>query len=33
MHPIDRVPEWIPPPELDPDQRPRRNTAHDILRI
>jgi hypothetical protein len=22
------VPEWIPPPWLDPDQHPRRNTAH-----
>jgi hypothetical protein len=33
MHPTDLVPEWIPPPELDPDQRPRRNTAHQILRL
>jgi hypothetical protein len=33
MHPADLVPEWIPPPELDPDQRPRRNSAHDILRL
>jgi hypothetical protein len=22
------VPEWLPPPWLDPDRRPRRNTAH-----
>lgn len=24
------VPEWIPPPSLDPAQRPRRNTAHHL---
>jgi len=24
----DGVPEWIPPPWLDPQQRPRRNTVH-----
>jgi hypothetical protein len=33
MHPTDLVPEWIPPPELDPEQRPRRNTAHEVLRL
>jgi hypothetical protein len=32
MHPTDRVPEWTPPPHLDPAQQPRRNTAHHILR-
>jgi hypothetical protein len=26
----DGVPEWIPPPWLDPEQRPRRNTAHHL---
>jgi hypothetical protein len=24
----DGLPEWLPPPWLDPEQRPRRNTAH-----
>ena len=24
----DAVPEWIPPPWLDQQQRPRRNTVH-----
>jgi hypothetical protein len=27
----DGVPEWIPPPWLDPDQVPRRNTAHHLI--
>jgi len=26
---VDGVPEWTPPAWLDPDQKPRRNTAHD----
>jgi len=25
---IDKIPNWIPPPWIDPDQKPRRNTAH-----
>ncbi len=25
----DGLPEWIPPPHVDPEQRPIRNTAHD----
>ena len=29
-HITDGVPHWIPPAWLDRDQRPRRNTAHDI---
>jgi hypothetical protein len=33
MHPVDHIPEWTPPTELDPDQTPRRNTAHDILKV
>jgi hypothetical protein len=27
------VPEWIPPPWLDPEQQPRRNTAHHITGV
>jgi hypothetical protein len=27
----DGVPEWIPPRWLDPDQVPRRNTAHHLI--
>ena len=27
------VPEWLPPPWLDPDQRPIRNTAHHLPEI
>jgi hypothetical protein len=27
------IPEWIPPPWLDPEQQPRRNTAHHITDI
>ena len=27
---VDGHPEWIPPPWLDPAQRPRRNTAHHL---
>jgi hypothetical protein len=27
------LPEWIPPPWLDPDRRPRRNTAHHLPEI
>ena len=27
---VDGVPEWIPPPWLDQDQKPRRNTAHHL---
>ena len=26
----DGVPEWLPPPWLDPDQKPIRNTAHHL---
>ena len=29
----DKVPEWIPPPWLDPEQRPRRNQAHHLPKI
>ncbi|HEY7008412.1 MAG TPA: hypothetical protein VH395_05705, partial [Jatrophihabitantaceae bacterium] len=29
MH--DGVPEWIAPAWLDPDRRPRRNSAHHVL--
>jgi hypothetical protein len=29
----DGLPEWIPPPWLDPDQQPRRNTAHHLPEI
>ncbi|WP_196073342.1 HNH endonuclease signature motif containing protein, partial [Nakamurella alba] len=28
LNPEDRLPEFIPPPWLDPGQRPRRNTHH-----
>jgi hypothetical protein len=24
----DAMPEWLPPPWLDPDQTPKRNTVH-----
>jgi hypothetical protein len=27
------LPEWVPPPWLDPDRRPRRNTAHHLPEI
>ena len=27
---INKIPNWIPPPWIDPDQRPRRNTAHHV---
>jgi hypothetical protein len=27
---IDKVPNWIPPPWIDPDRMPRRNTAHHV---
>ena len=30
VHLRDGVPEWIPPPWLDPAQQPRRNTAHHL---
>jgi hypothetical protein len=30
---VDGMPEWIPPPWLDAQQRPRRNTAHHIARF
>jgi hypothetical protein len=30
---VDGVPEWIPPPWLDPLQQPRRNTAHHVARF
>jgi hypothetical protein len=26
---IHGTPHWIPPPWIDPDQTPRRNTIHD----
>ena len=29
----DGVPEWLPPPWLDPDQKPLRNTAHHLPEI
>jgi hypothetical protein len=25
---IDGIPNWIPPPWIDPDRTPRRNTMH-----
>jgi hypothetical protein len=27
---INKIPNWIPPPWIDPDQVPRRNTAHHV---
>ncbi len=27
----DGTPEWIPPPHIDPDQKPIRNTMHDPI--
>jgi hypothetical protein len=27
---VNGVPEWIPPPWLDPHEKPRRNTAHHL---
>jgi hypothetical protein len=29
----DGMPEWIPPPWMDPERRPRRNTAHHLPEI
>jgi Domain of unknown function (DUF222)/HNH endonuclease len=27
---VNEIPEWTPPPWIDPDQQPRRNTAHHL---